>query len=503
MEFSLSGIFLKISVNRVGTKWNSGEISRMSIKKGLFTALLVLLMLIPLAQLLRTQNPWNCFNFTFDESYFLQTASNWSEGAGYRTHEQIKPFDPLITVGIPMAWGAHAVQTVTHLDLGHAARTWIHLCFYFLLVLIAAAAYLRTRNWLAPLLALTIFSLGIRGIPYGSYFVYGFLGETPAIVLGTLSMIALDRKKVFIAGFLAVGAFILKPTFLLFLPAVGLAALINFRKRGILTSLAIGLSLVAYALFVAESRNQTLLTYLSDYSKTVLQVSLTFPGRSIFGYYEDAGWLPTLFTGAVLLSGFFAVLSFRRDPKNPEASKMAAAFLVATGIVYYLMKASRPVEKQWGAVLCMALTVSSIHWGAGIANRFRGVFSQEVVGTVFLAVIATWIINVPTALRHQFMNHPDMGCASKEQRYIGHELRTLFDQKKIVQKDLGVLISSPSFNLFIYELGWNPKYNEQWKDLGLPLPKVVVGQVDRLLPVPAGCVPEWMGDSFGMIRCGK
>ena len=105
-----------------------------------------------------------------------------------------------------MAWGADAVQKVTHLDLGHSARTWIHFCFYFLLILIAGAAYLQTRNWMAPLLALVIFSLGIRGIPYGSYFVYGFLGETPAIVLGTLSMIALDRKKVFIAGVLAVGA---------------------------------------------------------------------------------------------------------------------------------------------------------------------------------------------------------------------------------------------------------------------------------------------------------
>ena len=475
----------------------------MSFRKGLFTVLLVFLMLIPLAQLLRTQNPWNCFNFTFDESYFLQAASNWSEGKGYRTHDQVKPFEPLITVGIPMAWGASAVQSVTHLDLGHAARTFVHLCFYFLLILIAGAAYFRTRNWMAPLLALTVFSLGIRGIPYGSYFVYGFLSETPAIILGTFAMLALDRKRTFLAGLLAVGAFILKPTFLLLLPAIGLASLVAHRKKGLWTGIAIGLGLTGYILYVAGVRSETPLGYIGDFVKTVLQVSLTFPGKTIFSYYEFAGWIPTLLTASVLLSGLFAILRFKMDPKDSNASRLAAGFLVALGIGYYLIKGVKPVEKQWGAILCLALSILAIHLGSGIANRFRGAFSQEVVGTALLALIATWVTNVPTSLRKQFLITDEKACASKEQRHIGRELRALVDQKKLDPKDVGVLISSPSFNLFLYELGWNPKYTEQWKDLGSPFPRFVVGQVDRLLPSPAGCVPEWMGSSFGMLRCGK
>lgn len=475
----------------------------MSLKKGLLYVLVIVLMLMPLAQLLRTQNPWNCFNFTYDESYFLQTASNWSEGHGYRTHDQLKPFDPLITVGIPMAWGAHAVQSVTGLDLGHAGRTWVHLCFYLLLSLISVVAYRRSKNWIAPLLTLAIFSLGIRGISYGSYFVYGFLSETPAIVLGTLSLIALDRKRVFLCGVLAVACFIVKPTFLLLLPAVGLAALISYGKKGLLTGTAVALSLATYWVTIAEIREQTLVSYLQDYFRTMLQVSLTYPGKSIFSYYEENGWLPSLFTGAVLAFGVFAVLRARKNPKLPTASRMAAFFLVAAGISYYLVTNSRPVEKQWGAVLCLALTIFSIHWGSSLATRFQGSISQPVVGAVFLAVMITWLINVPPALRKNFQKIDENACPSKEQRYIGRELRTLVNEKKLESKDLGVLISSPSFNFFLYEVGWNPAYHEQWKDLPLPLPKWVVGQVDRLLPAPEGCSPLWMGSRFGMIQCGK
>jgi hypothetical protein len=465
----------------------------MSLKRALLIVALVIAMLIPLGQLLRTQNPWNCFNFTYDESYFLQATANWVDGKGYRTFDQTKPFDPLITVGIPMAWGTRVVRDVTHLDLGHSARTWVHFCFYLLLGILTAAAYRRTRNWQAPIFTLLFFSLAIRGIPYGSYFVYGYLSEAPAIALGTLALLALDRNRFFRAGLFAVAAFILKPTFLLLLPAVSIAAFVADRRRGFLSALATGAGLFLYFYYVAQARDQSIAAYFGDYAKTALRVSLTFPGMTILSYYESAGVVATLVTALALIGGVW-----RRTP-----SRIAVALLVASGIAYYVIQGVRPVDKQWGAILCLAAAVLAIHLGNWIAARFAGAFSQERTVAVFLAVVVTWIINVPPMLKKQFTLQEENRCPSKEQRHVGELLRAKSVAENLTRKDIGVLISSPSFHFFIYELGWNPPYDGSWKNLGSPLPKYVAGQIDRLLPAPNGCAPEWLGGSFGVLRCRK
>lgn len=468
----------------------------MSLKKTILLIAIVMTLLFPSGHTLRTQNPWNCFNFTLDESYFAQASQNWVEGKGYRMNHG-KPFDPTISSGPVMAWGARAVQGVTHDDLLYSGRIFIHLCFWLLLFLVAVGSFKRSRNWISVPIGVGIFGYAVYKIPFGGYFAYGFLGETPALLAGYFVYRLLDRNRFVTAGIASVIVFTIKPTFVFLVVAVGIAILLRSPKKAVLSGAAMLATVAAYFYGIIRARGETAEEFFRHYLSHSSRIALDTAETNFFAYYRDAG-LGTLAFSICIFA--FGSLNFLRYRKSPHTSQIAAYLLFVIGVCFYFVVGREPVTKQWSAILLMSLLGLAIHWADAIGNFFASWFSAEQVRAITLAVIATFVFAVGQNAHHAYKRIPESSCAPKEQSAINRELRKLVDSGQATRENLGQITEFQPFSNFLYRMGWDVAPVKSWTALS-PSVEWVAGESQLLSPAPAGCEPYWKGRSFSIFRC--
>lgn len=473
----------------------------MSLKKTLFLIAFTIALLLPAAHLLKTQTPWTCFAFTFDESVFAQAAANWIDGKGYRISGDALPFEPKITVGLPMAWGAQLFQRVTGGDVAHSGRVFVYACFLLVLWILGRSAYRRDREWMAVPVAIGIFAFVLSKIPYGGYFAFGFLGEMPAFVFAALTYRALDERKFLRAGIYAVGAFALKPTFVFFPIAAVLASLLFAARAGI--HAAITATLTTFWIFygISDARGQPIFKYLEEFysaSNAIAQgTAIGVPSGDLIGFLMAQSDPVKGILGAIMVVGGVGAIRRRR-----RLASVPAAFLVLLfSALYYLGYGKMPVDKQWWAIVAVSALGFAIHWGAEFAHRFAGWTSRESMRALVLAVVATWVLSVGTLAYHQYKRIPETACASKEQSTINTRLRALADEGAVKPDSLGAWIEKTPYTMSLYRIGWNPTYYARWQDLGPTLPKWIYGESKNLFPSPTGCRPEFRGETFSLLRC--
>ncbi len=470
----------------------------MTLKSTLLAVAMVMALLLPAGRILKDQTPWNCFNFTLDESFFAQAAQNWSEGKGYRMANTL-PFDPTITAGIPLAWGANFVHEQTGEDIANSGRIFVYSTFVLLLLALGRAAYVRDKNWIAVPWVIGIFGFGLSKIPFGGYFAFGFLGEMPGFLFAAFAYRALEEKRFFRAGLLATLTFLMKPTFLFFLPAVAFAAALYSGKAAIRTGLGLLISLGALFGFIASARNQPIADYLAFYFSESSRIAHDVPKGNLIDFYAALDPFSTAFTVAALVFGGYTTIRARKIAPG----MVAAFFVLVIASLYFLVLGHRPVEKQWGAILVLTLVGFCVPWGSMIANRFQGWMPKEISRAVVLGVIATWVFAVGPIAHHDYVRKPETACPSKEQSAINTKLRALVDQGVVTKENLGAWVETYPFTMSLYKLGWDPEYRKKWQDFGPTLPKWLYGESRLLFPSPEGCTPEFKGETFALLRCEK
>lgn len=468
---------------------------------------LVLFTLGPLAAQLRTQNPWNCFQLTLDESYFVQAFVNWDKGQGYKAHEHIKPLDPGISAGLPMAWGTQLIRKTFHMDWPQAGRLWVYLNYHLILLALVWISVRRSKSWHGAWFALASMGLYMNLVPSGGYLIYGILGEVPGGLIAICALLCLQRFPA-IAGALAIGAFIIKPTYAMLVPAASLAALVFHGKRGLRTVLASAFAGLAWLLWVSKQRGETLAEYLAVFRYVANAISLQNESARFWDYYLGAPPLIAL-TGVAFL--YFMIqglrsrwgarrLGFGERPLLPE--ELGAWAAVAVSAVWFLIQQRRPLAKHWFAMtlpaaffLCVRLSV----WAAPWINRK---VPEDLLKPVLVTAVLTWLINVPSMQRQKFIKGPEVGCAVKEQRAVDRYLVEANRSEPVTSENLAGIVGVPSI-WFVYELGINPKYYLDLNEASRPLPKWIVGETSKLVPPPQGCEFGWKGDSFSALKCGK
>ena len=470
----------------------------MSLKRTLLAIAATILLLLPVGRLLRDQNPWTCFPFTFDESYFAQAASQWSEGHGYRVAEGT-PFDPSITVGIPMAWGASALNGLTGYDIATSGRLFVFLCFIGLILTLARTVYKIDRNWFSVLATLGFFGYGLSKVSFGPYFAFGFLGEMPAFLLGALAYRALDEKRFFRAGLLAVGVFVMQPTFLFFLPAVGIAALLHSGKAGLKAGVSIATSLGLIVFGITRARNQALGEYLSTFLSESTRIAHFSPKGTPLDHYGDFKNLAAVYSGAFLVFGAYTTARARKI----SPSQVAAFFLFLGASTYFFVLNQRPVEKQWSAIFSLTLLGFAVPWGTLVGNWFAGWTSRELTRAIVLAVVLGSTLSVAHDVLHKYKRTPETACPSKEQSAINKKVRTLSDSGELTRENFGAWVDTHPHKMSIYRLPWTIQYQTSRRDLGAELPKWLYGETKNLLPLPSGCASVFQGETFALLKCEK
>lgn len=470
----------------------------MSLKRTLLLLAAVMALLSPAALLLKNQNPWNCFNYTVDESFFAQAASNWSEGKGYRLAEG-RPFDPLITVGVPMAWGSAILKSATGDEIANSGRLFVYITFVLTLLALGRTAFRVDRQWLTVPLVIGIFAYGLSKVSFGGYFVFGFLGEMPGILLGCLAYRAMDEKKFLRAGLLAVGVFLMKPTFLFFLPAIGIAALLHSRKAalGAGVGFAAGLSVMFHG--ISRARSESIHEYLQVFFDESVRIAGTANGGSLLDLYPRADSIPAIFSLAFLGYGANALIRHRRA--RPSVNTAFLLFIFSAG--YYLTAEIRPVEKQWNAIFVLALAGYSVPWAVSLADRFAALASREFTRAIVLAVLLTWVFSVGSLAHHHYKNTPENACPSKEQTTINRKLRALADMGEVTPENLGVLMPTINYDMSLYGIGWNPRYSRKWGDIVPKDARWIYGETRALFPAPSGCASYWEGSTFSILHCDR
>ncbi len=480
----------------------------MKFKSAFLAALLVIGLLSPLALLLRTQQPWNCFQRTYDESYFLQAVTNWADGKGFRTHAQLKPFDPGITIGLPMAWGATLIKKLTGLEWTQSARFWVYLNFYFLLALVTWAGIRRGRTASSGLIALALFGYAVCKAPAAPYATYGILGEIPAAVFAILALFALDGRRFVIAGLLGVIAFFIKPTFLFFIPALALAAFIAQGSRigcrigwRIAVTGAGAILLIWFA--IAFQRGESLLEYWRTFSSTAASISLVNrpPDPLPFlNYFKSAGWVTTLFSIAIVLLGISGGIKIgQKEPSPLKASEWAAWLFFVLGVFFYLCMGAQPVPKQWFVFYLPGAAVIAIRAGTVLGPKLARLFQGEVVTGALIASCLIWMINVPSFAKREFDRTPETACPVKEQEAVDRILVDLQQKNEIAPTDVAV-VAEMSWFQFPYKTGWNLAHYRSWGDLLVP-PRFVTGDLSTVLPAPVGCKVVWKGSAVALLEC--
>ena len=486
--------------------------------RALIAAVVVILSLAPLAQTLRTQQPWNCFQRTVDESVFMQAIYSWHQGTGFQIPSQGKPFEPNITVGIPMAWGTALVQRISHMDWGQAARLWVYLNTALLLLLIIAAVYRRTRSLAAGMFSIAALGICLGHLPAAGYILYGVLGEIPAMVFGFLALLALDRRRPAVAGILAVVAFACKPTFLFLLPAVCIASLLIYgRRAAIKTLLVSGAGLLLFWSRIASARGESLLEYLRIFRAISSAISLPNQQQSILNYFKFAGEVTTTIVALILILGFSGlILHFEGKSRKSSkargkisdefsalpvitAGEAGAWFFLTIAILFYLVKGASPVPKQFTVFYIPAAIFLCMRLGAAASRLMARLNLEDSVSLAFVAATLTWVLMVPGFLRREFARSPMDTCPVKEQDYIGDYFVELSKTGNLKQTDVAE-VAELSHTYFLYKLPWPITQAGKWSEMGTR-PKYVAGDIKTILPAPPECPVLWKGSMMALVNC--
>jgi hypothetical protein len=470
----------------------------MSLRTTLVLIGLSMGLLYPVGLLLKDQNPWNCRPFTVDEASFIQATENWAEGRGFRMSFS-GPFDPIITVGIPLAWGATAVSKITGLEISHSGRIFVYLTFILTLILLARTTLREKSNWFSIALAVGIFAFGLTKFNFGGYFVFGFLGEMPALFLGVVAYRELDRKRFFWAGVWAANVFLMKSTYLFFLPAVGLACLFESRRATFRLVFGATLTLLIAWSAIASVRGESLFEYLKFFASASVRIASVPKTGSIFDFFPGIDAVPLILSVTFLIHGAlsFAIRKFSR----PSVRAAVALFVISN--VYYLSVGGRPIEKHWTAIFIMTLLGFVVPWSVMISKRFFPLKLDETFRVAFLTIALTWIFAVGPNAYHRYKRTSEYACPSKELTAINARLRTLIVAKEVRRENLGALIQNVNFGLALYSVDWLPTYLKTWTDFNGTIPKWVFGESGILLLAPLGCAYEFKGETYSLLRCGS
>lgn len=468
------------------------------LKKILLLAGVVLGLLLPAGQLLKNENPWSCSPFNQDESLFAQASQNWSEGKGYRLHQTL-PFDPALTAGIPMAWGAAATQTLTGENLAHSGRLFVYVCFILLVFFIARSAYQWDGNWLAVPLALGLFTYVLSKVPLGGSSISHFQGEMPALLAGALLYRALDRKRFLIAGIFAVLVFVCKPTYV-FLPlAVGVAALLISGRAAFFTALGTLVTLTGYYAWISVERKESIFSYLELFFRESSRIAGEAPPSTLVAFYQ--GIDPALLVLSVLFLTF-GMFGIVRNRKKGPASQTTALFLFIFSCIYFLGMGKAPVDRHWGAIILFCLLGFAPYWSANTVSRFAGWIPKEMIAATVVTVILTWSLTVGVNANRQFKHTPESACASKEQSAINREFRVLVNKAEATKENTVVVRDATSHTMMIYNAGFDPAYVNKLDPKAIKQPKWVIGETKMLFPEPKGCSKYWRASTFSMLHCG-
>ena len=470
----------------------------MTLKKTFLVIAILIGLLLPAADLLQNQNPWNCFAFTMDESFFAQATSNWIDGKGYRM-ANTGAFDPSITVGIPMAWGTNIVRALTSESISNSGRIFTYLCFIGLLLTLALTAYRRDRNWLAAPLAVGIFAYGISKISLGGYLTFGFLGEMAGFLSAAFAYRALDEKNPLQAGAFSVLTFVMKPTFLFFLPAVGIATALHSRKAGFRAIGTQVLLLGTMYFLIANARSESILHYLEFFLQQSREIAHFVPPGTLIDYYEKIGLVPTFLSAAFIVTGGWAALRARRS----DPATVAAFFIFAIAFAYFLLIGHRPVEKQWSAVFGLTLVGFAAPWASQTAGWFQGWIPKENLRALLIAIVAVWILAIGKVTLHAYRHKPETECPSKELSVINEKLRALADSGFVTRENLGAVIKFYPYTMSIYRLGWDPVYESSWSTLKGKNPEWIFAETSNLPPLPAECTSDFQGSTFSLVHCKR
>jgi hypothetical protein len=468
----------------------------------LCTVAFVLIVLSPLAHLFRTQQPWNCFPLTWDESYFIQAIHNWAHGNGYRVHNELKPFGPGTTVGLPMAWGTTAIQKLFRLDWPQAGRLWVHLNAVILLSAFTWIVSSRAKSALAGLVALALLGLCIDKADSGGYLLYGIFGEFPALLLAFAGMQSLNRKRLALAGILAASAYFTKPSFILFLPAVSLAALVFYRAHGLKTAASsLGVLFLGWT-GIALQRGESLPEYLGvlfSGSYAIAAAGARHPGfYTLFFCFLGLGFgaIAILFQFGGRLKKTARLLFLDRYPFLP--AELAAWIHMGAGALFFLIKGQLPIPKQWFVFYSPVAIFATARLGIWVATRLAKPSWDALLKPVFMTAIVIWVLNVPPLLRQSFRRAEITACSVKEQRHVGQVLLDLQNRGELKAGDLIGVAPFP-WHFSVYELGWNPIHYTSWP--GTVLPKYVYGDLETTAAAPASCSPIWKGSNLVVLRC--
>lgn len=474
----------------------------------LLLASLVVVLLSPLAQLLRTQQPWTCFPLTFDESYYLQAIVNYADGRGFRTY-QSKVFDPGLTVGVPMAWGTQWVRSWSGEDWPQAGRLWVYFTSFLLVGLLAWAAARRSRSVMGGVATAAIFGWALANSPGGAYAVYGILGEIPAALLLWVAYLLLDQqdsRSRFYAGvagiasaIVATWAFVLKVSFFPALPSIVLGsmwvALFHRESRGrrgvfLWTVLALAVSVTAVWLWMAWARDESLTQVLRAYVLRLGNVSASE------GVHTISRFFPKLSSSHLAIWALALALGFRKL----RAGERAAWVFTAAGVLYFFVLGRAANDKHWLVFFLSASGLVALRVGGWLGPWLECIGPRDAALGVLTASVLVWVVNVPPRERRSFSQADAHACPVKEQRAVDRELKSLLQRGELDPMKFAV-VAEFSSQFFSYELGWQPKIVSSWRELGTAQPRWVAGDLQTLQPWPSRCAPRWKGSSYALLEC--
>ncbi|MBY0470293.1 hypothetical protein K2X30_03930 [bacterium] len=477
--------------------------------QGLLSVILVLFFLGPLGLLLRTQNPWTCFPLTFDESFYLQAIVNWSQGNGFRLFDMAKEFEPTVSIGHPMAWAITALHWLTSWDWPQAGRFWVHLNFYAFLILLGVWTWKRSKNAWSVVLALGSIGYIVGEHPAGTYLIYGVLGEIPGALVGCISLLLLNTRRYLWAGVVAVLCFFIKPSFAFLIPAVVVAAFVFDRKKGLRVLASTAASGLLLLIFICVKREETPWQYAKVFLNGAMRVSqpTSFFSELQFFWGLGFGILLSIFAAvAVGFAGSRPLLKWKQwkwareiysVPLSP--AELGAWILLAVGLIYYIVLRHAPQPKHWFVFYCLAGVFTCVRLSIWLGLKLSQWLDVRTAQTVFLAVVATWLLNVPGKSWREFKNGSILGCPVKEQRQLESQIQYLEEFGRLSAKNLAV-VTDPATSAFLFSLGWNPKSVNSWKELGKP-PHWVAGDIATLFPLHEDCKSFWKGRYAALAIC--
>lgn len=281
----------------------------------------------------------------FDEGIYLQAVHNITEGnAGIQLAPQSFTDLSLISVGFPVLYPAVAMFSLFGESITVLRLTALLFLFGFVVVF-----YLLSKTLYGQRLALwsTLF-VGAFSPLYGNG--KNFLGEVPGLFYFTLGLLLLTmlmrspRHPLFtlLTGIVLGLAVSAKPTFILILPALGLAYLLHLwrasdrkeeLKRGSLLGLGIVLSLVIWSM-TQFGEGTTLSRIFSHYSNPYYVtdfVPLLLSNAARFVTETT----PMHFLILLILASYFAV---RRWRQRELTIAETTAFLFSLGILAFFLR---------------------------------------------------------------------------------------------------------------------------------------------------------------------